>query len=88
MDTLKRRYELKFEIGADSWDDLLHYMKQFVDDMRLNHPDLEDNHKGVSAGYGASYSYDVKFDPEMTGERHREALRAWMAERKQSKARE
>lgn len=78
----RRRYELTFKIGADTYKDMLSAMQNWLWMMERDHPDLAQNHHGVSGGYSDGYSYDITVDPEMTHDRYFELVNEWLDKKK------
>lgn len=70
-----RAWTLKLEIGADSPDYLLSALKQLHLDFLLQGVPVGN---GASGGCDSGWSYDVKHDPEMTPEKYREQLAAYV----------
>jgi hypothetical protein len=81
MEEPKRKYQMTFKIGADSWDEILSSMDNFTLEMKMYHPNLDRNHNGVSGSPVAGYSYDVIVDPDMTHDKYFEQIDAYLAER-------
>jgi len=77
----QRRYQLTFTIGADDYQSMLSAMQNWLWFMEREHPDLAQNHNGVSGGYDSGYSYDLKVDPEMTHDRYFELVNIWLDDR-------
>lgn len=81
MNQPHRKYQMKFTIGADSYEDLLRATEQFVWFMEREYPDLDRNHNGALGSPDVGYSYDITYDADMTHERYHEELKAYLAEK-------
>lgn len=81
----RRCCEMTFKIGADSYEAMLHSLRNFVDMMGREHPGLSENHSGISGGYDSGYSWDITFDHEMTHERFFELVDEWIEQRKKER---
>ena len=73
-----RKVTMRFNIGADSYEEMLRSVEQWVYFMQREHPTLDQNHNGASGGPDAGYSYDIEIDPDMTHDRYFEELDVYL----------
>lgn len=74
----KRRFSVTIEAGGDTWDDVARTLRDLLPHIEDHGPTCE----SVSGGCSSGHWVHVAEDPEMTAEKYRAALEAYLAERK------
>lgn len=75
-----RRLRLKLDLEADDLDSLGHALRSIANDLELEEREVVLDR--TSGGYDAGYHLTIACDEDQTGDRYREQLAAWSAERK------
>lgn len=81
-----RRYQMTMSIGADSMEELRRSLEQWCFEMERYGEIQERSYGGASGSPSAGYSYDIRFDPDMTPERYHEELKVYLEAKKQAES--
>lgn len=71
----KRCYQLKINVGGDTWEDVIWQLKDLVDHVIDHGPECQ----MVSGGCNAGWNIEVEHRPDMTNAKYFEALGNWRA---------
>lgn len=75
MQPPKRAFELTIKIGGDTWEDVIHNVRDLL-------PHIEEHGQScnsVSGSPSCGHIVDIQLHPEMTHERYHEELQAYIA---------
>ncbi len=75
-----RRLRMKLDLEADDLDSLASALRTMANDFDID--GVETVLDRTSGGYDSGYHLSVACNPEQTGDRFREQLAAWAAERR------
>jgi len=78
MEQPERRWQITIQIGADSIEDIAHQLKEIGFQLAAYHKDADSGWSSVSGGWSSGHSYEVKFNPEMTGDLYRKLIQEYV----------
>lgn len=89
METIKRRYHLNLELGADSLPELVKGLKNLQFDLLrsceyMEGSEINDTYHAISGSPQSGYNLSLEFDPDMDHDKYIEQINAHIKNGKKS----